>query len=662
MNDVVRPGSDPLSLQWPVQSRRVCPTNAFVAFGKVEIEQSIPARFEQQVRRNPKRLAVKAKNYAFTYGELNGAANRVARALLAQHAGGEGPIGLLLEHGIPMIIAILGVLKAGKIYLPLDASYPAARINDMLEDSQAQLIVADDKNLLLAKEWAQNGRQVLNIGALDPNLSDQNLDLAISPDALAYILYTSGSTGQPKGVVQNHRNVLHNIMKYTNGSHICVDDRLSLLFSYSYSAAVTNTFGALLNGAALLPFDLRAEGFATLATWLIQEEITVYHSVATVFGYFLNTLTGAEAFPSLRLIELTGESVSVRDVERYKQHFSPHCLLHNRMAATEMSIIRQYFIDKEVPITGSTVPVGYAVADTEILLLDESGQEVGVGQNGEIAIKSRYLVPGYWRKPELTRATFLADPHGGDERIYRTGDLGCLLPDGCLLHLGRKDFQVKVRGHRIEVSEIERVLLDHAVIKEAVVLAREDQPGDQRLIAYVVPAQGATPTIGELRRLLQTKLPDYMVPSAFVFLEVLPLTPNGKVDRRALPALVGLRPELEAAYIAPRTHVERIIAAVWQEVLRIERVGLHDNFFDLGGHSLLLGQVYSKLHEVFGNEIAMIDMFEYPTIDALTKYLSRKRSDLAASTPSIDSTEKLNAGKEQRKQLYHRGQRTRENR
>ncbi len=334
MSEVARLHGDPLSLQWPTQSRRVCPTNAFVAFRKAEIEQSIPNRFEQQVRREPNRLAVKGKSYALTYDELNRAANRVARALLAQRAGGEEPIALLLDHGAPMIIAILGVLKAGKIYVPLDASYPLARINYMLEDSQAKLIVADAKNLPLAKEWAQHGRQVFNIDDLDANLSDQNLSLPISPDALAYMLYTSGSTGQPKGVVQNHCNVLHNMMKYTNGAHICADDRLSMHVSYSFSGAVTNTFSALLNGAALFPFDIKAEGLAHLAAWLIQEEVTIYQSVPTVFRHFLDTLTGEEEFPRLRLIDLFGEAVSVKDVERYQSYFSQNCLLQHRMAAT----------------------------------------------------------------------------------------------------------------------------------------------------------------------------------------------------------------------------------------------------------------------------------------------------------------------------------------
>jgi amino acid adenylation domain-containing protein len=609
----------PRSSQEFTQGRRVSPTNRFLEFKKEAIERSIPDLFEQQVRKEPDRLAVQGKSYALIYDELNRAANRVARAVLAQGAGGEEPIGLLLEHGAPMIVAILGVLKAGKIYLPLDSSYPSPRINFMLDDSQATLIVTDNKNLPLAKEWAQEGRRVLNIGALEPDLSDQNLTLAISPNALAYMLYTSGSTGQPKGVVQNHRNVLHNMMKYTNGAHICAEDRFSLHVSYSFSGAVTNTFSALLNGASLFPFDIKEEGLVNLADWLIQGEITVYQSVPTVFRHFLDTLTGEEEFPRLRLIDLFGEAVSVRDVERYKRHFSQSCILQHRMAATEMSVIRLYFIDKDTPITGNVVPVGYAVEDTEVLLLDEAGQQVSSNRTGEIAIKSRYLSPGYWRRPDLTQAKFLPDPNGGDERIYLTGDLGLMRPDGCLEHLGRKDFQVKIRGHRIEVDEIELALLDCAAIKEAVVVAREDQPDEKRLVAYVVPAQESMTTINELRSVLRAKLPEYMMPSAFVLLDALPMTPNGKVDRLSLPAPDRARPDLEDTFVAPCTPVEEIVADTWTAVLGLERVGVHDNFFDLGGHSLLATQVMSRIRRAFQVELPLRRFFEAPTVAELAQ-------------------------------------------
>jgi amino acid adenylation domain-containing protein len=458
------------------RARRVVPTNPFTEFKREEIEQSIPNRFEQQVRRYPNRLAVKTRGHELTYDALNRAANRVAQAILAQRADGEVPVALLLDTDAPMIAAILGVLKAGKIYVPLDPALPYARMAYILENSQAGLIVTDNGNRPLARELAQDGLQLINIDEFDADLSTADPGLSVSPDTFTWIMYTSGSTGQPKGVVQTHRNALHFIMNYTNAFHICADDRLTLLYSCSASAASHNILSALLNGASLHPLDIKRDGLAQVADLLIEQEITIYNSVPTVFRYFADTLTGEEEFPNLRLIIMMGEPVYRRDVELYKKHFPPGCIFVNRLGSTETGSIRWYFVDRETQITGSNVPVGHLVEGNEILLLDEAGNRADFDEVGEIAVKSRYLSPGYWQRPDLTQAAFLPDPEGGDERIYRTGDLGRMQPDGCLEHLGRIDFQVKFKGYRIEVAEIEMVLLDLDAVLSGAGLARIHDP------------------------------------------------------------------------------------------------------------------------------------------------------------------------------------------
>ena len=525
----------------------------------------------------------------------------MARTVLARDQKGEKPTALLLEYGGPLITAMLGLLKAGKFYVPLDPLLPRERSRSILEDSQAGLLITDDKNLNLADGLANKESMVVNLDQIDSHMSDGNLDLSISPDTLSYMIYTSGSTGHPVGVVQNHRHVLHQGMRMTNAFHLCEEDRLTLFASCSTGQAMTNIYNALLNGATLFPINIREEGLAHLRAWLMEKEITVYHSSATVFRYFVDTLTGKETFPKLRLVKLGSEPVFTRDLELYKKYFSKDCIFVNALSSTETGTVCAYFLNKEAPITGSTVPVGYPLEDMKVSVLNEDGgMEAGFNQIGQIAIKSRYLARGYWQRPDLTEAKFSGGLRGGEERIYLTGDLGFMMPDGCLVHTGRKDLQVKIRGYRVEVHEIEKVLLGLSGIKQAIVVGREDRPGEQRLVAYLVPNRQPEPSVSELRRFLGDRLPDYMVPSTFLFVDAPPLTPSGKVDRQALPAPDLDRPSIEGTFVAPVTSLEKHIAEIWQDVLGLDRVGRYDNFFDLGGHSLLSMRVVARLEDKLG--------------------------------------------------------------
>ncbi|MGV7224081.1 MAG: AMP-binding protein [Nitrospinales bacterium] len=620
-----------LALRQPINDPGVNPTNAFVKFSTEEIEQSISDRFEKQVDSYSERVAIKTINREITYKKLNQEANRIALSILNQRGRGEEPIALILENGPSMIAAIVAILKVGKMYVPLDPSLPRTRIIYILSDSQAGLIVTNNRNIALSRDLAQDVLQFVNIDELDANLSVENLDLNISPGTLAWVLYTSGSTGKPKGVFHNHRNLLHFIMNYTNGFHINADDRLTLLYSCSVNAGAHDIFSALLNGATLYPWDIKKEGLTRLADWLMQHALTIYSSVPTVFLNFIDTLTGGEKFPALRLIKMMGEPVYRRHVELYKKYFSKDCIFVNRLGSTETGSIRWYFIGKETQITGSNVPVGYPVKDNTILLLDEAGKEVGPGEVGEIAVMSPYLSSGYWRRPNITKAAFLPDLEGGDERIYCTGDLGRMLPDGCLVHMGRKDFQVNIRGHRIEVAEIEMALLDHDDIKAAVVREWQVRPGDQRLVAYIVPAVQQAPTVTELRCFLTEALPNYMIPSTFVILDALPLAPNRKVNRRALPAPDRSRPKLDNPYVAPRTPVEKGLAEIWGRVLDLDQVGISDSFFDLGGNSLLATQIISRVIKTYRAKVLLKSLFQAPTLSGMAVVIAKNQAKKAES-------------------------------
>jgi amino acid adenylation domain-containing protein len=446
--------------------------------------------------------------------------------------------------------------KAGKIYVPLDLALPAQRILSILEDCQAHCVITDGAGQAVAHSLWDTSGKVICIDELDGRISGTNLDLAISPDELAFILYTSGTTGTPKGVVQNHRNILHAIRAYTNDIHISPDDRLTLLFSLSFHGSVRGLFGALLNGASAHRFDPKMESIQDLIAWLMAQEITIYHSTATLFRNLAPMLSGSEHFAQLRIVQLAAESVVYRDLELFKRFFPSSCIFANRLGTTETGTYLRFQVDANTPLTGQSVPVGYPVDGMHVFLLNDAGKKIGCNETGEIAVKSRYLSPGYWRNPKLTKAKFVLDPNGGDERTYLTGDIGRMDVDGCFFHLGRKDFQVKIRGFQVAVGEVEALLLNHSSIKEVAIVSPETRSGDTRLIAYFVAAKKPAPNSSELRRFLKEKLPDYMIPSAFILLDRMPLTPNGKIDRQALPALNNVRPELETPYVAPRTLAE----------------------------------------------------------------------------------------------------------
>jgi amino acid adenylation domain-containing protein len=606
------------------------PNGTFIEFPEDEIEQSIPERFEKIARQFPDHTAVESRRHRLTYRDLNRAANRTAHAVLSTCGDKNGSIAVLMEHDTPVIGAIIGTLKAGKFYVPLDPSLPYARSKFILDDAQAESIITNTKHLSLAKSLAKSPTRLLNIDDIK-NLPDTDPLARARPDDLSWVIYTSGSTGRPKGVMQNHRNVLHFMMNYTSGLHICAADRLTLLYSFSVNGGAHDMFAALLNGAAICPYDLKVEGFDGLGQWLIDEKVTIYHSVPTVFRQFAESLTGREHFPDIRIVRLGGEPVYRRDVNLFKKHFSNDCILVNRLGSSETGSLRMFFLDKEAEVLNNLVPVGYPVPANDILLLDDSGAQVA-GDEGEIAVRTRYVSPGYWRRPDLTADSFFDDPADEKGKIYRTGDLGRMLPNGCLLHLGRKDFFVKIRGYRVELEEIEMALMGFPGIKDAVATALNNNSGDERLVAYVVPKTAPGPNVSEMRRFLADKLPDYMIPTAFITLDALPLTDTLKVDRKALPEPKGSRPEIAASYVAARNSVEETLVKIWAEVLDLDQVGVHDNFFDLGGHSLAATRVISRVVKTFPLELPIRALFDSPTVAEMAEVVITRQDKKSSDT------------------------------
>ena len=603
------------------------PSDPWAEFPRAALDRSVVARFEEMVALYPDRLAVKSVTYTLSYAELNTMANRIAHALLSRRGSGEEPIALLLNNDAPMIAAMLAVLKAGKGFVPLDPSFPQARLTYLAEDAQATLIVTDQANVGLTLAFARHDRPMLALHELAATVIATNPGLTISPDRLACIFYTSGSTGQPKGVFTDHRSLLHYLLTSAAQIGVTPEDRFVCARSFSFNGALKDIFGALLNGAAVYPFQPKEHGFPAFIRWIKEHRLTIYTSVATLFRQLTDSLAPDEQLPSLRMLLVGAEPLRPQDLERYRRHCARHCRLSTSLGTTETGMIACINFQQEVQLDGAIVPAGYPAQDKEILILDPHRQPLPAGEVGEIAVRSAYLALGYWRRPDLTAERFLPDPEGGARRIYLTGDYGYLRSDGCLFCVGREDAQVKIRGNRVELAEIEGALMTYPAIKEAVVntqqVTLEGQADMPRLVAYLVSTGGETPTVSALHRFLAQRLPDYMIPAVFVMVENLPVTQHGKLDRHNLPKPSLARPTLDTPFAPPRTSVEITLVALWQELLGVAQVGIYDHFLDLGGNSLLATQIMTRVQNIFQIELALPTLFGAPTIAALALMITQ---------------------------------------
>ncbi|MHC5760712.1 amino acid adenylation domain-containing protein [Nostoc sp.] len=615
-------------------------------------DKCIHELFEAQVEKTPEAVAVVFENQQLTYRELNAKANQLGHYLRSLGVKPEVLVGICIERSPLMVVAVLGILKAGGAYLPLDTAHPKERLAFILEDTQSPVLLTQQR---LIEKFPTDNTKVICLDSNWKKIAQESSENPVcKTDAanLAYVIYTSGSTGKPKGTLIPHQGLLNYLSWATQAYTVEQGKGTTVHSSLAFDLTITSLFTPLLVGrqVELIPEDQSIE---SLGNALRQESnLSLVKITPAELLLLSGQLSSKEVAGITRAFIIGGENLLTESISFWKA-FAPDTMLVNEYGPTETVVGCCIYRVPQDEIESSSVPIGQPIANTQLHVLDQCYQPVPIGVPGELYIGGAGLARGYLNRPELTALKFVPNSfsHEPGARLYKTGDLARYRSDGNLEFLGRIDHQVKVRGYRIELGEIEGLLGQHPKVQEAVVLMREDLPKNQSLVAYFVANTEIAPTTTNLRNFLKEKLPEYMLPSVFVQLKALPLTTNGKVDRRALPVPDGDRPELEEVYVAPRSEMERAIATVWQEVLHLEKVGVNDNFFDLGGHSLLMVQVNSKLQEVINCNISIIEMFQNPTINSLTQYFNQKPEKQTSFQPVRDRVNKQMEAIERRKEL-----------
>jgi amino acid adenylation domain-containing protein len=580
--------------------------------------------FEAQVERTPDNVAVVyGKGETLTYRELNERANRLAHYLKARGVGAESLVGLCVERSSEMAVGMLGALKAGAAYVPLDSTYPQERLAFMLADAGASVLLTQER---LLERIPAHAAQIIR---LDTDWAEVEKESGANPsnsactENLAYVIYTSGSTGRPKGALITHRSLVNYADEMTRQFGLRADDRILQFASPGFDVVVEEVFPAWLCGACVvLPEEELLFSCEDLMRVIERDGVTGCELPAAYWQEWVHKLDAEGSAPpaSLRFILVGCERPTPESLVIWDRFGIPLIYVYGITETTVTSTLYKRDAPTDTADRRNELPIGRPVANTRIYILAADMQPVPVGVRGELYIAGEGLARGYLHRADLTAQKFVPHPFSfeGGERLYRTGDVARFLPDGNIEFLGRQDKQVKVRGYRIELGEIEAALAEHEGVRECVALVRDWGAGEKRIVAYVIAAQTSLPpTALDLRTFLQPSLPPYMIPAAFILMDEWPLTPNGKVDTGALPAPDAGRPETAGAYVAPRIPIEETLAEIWQEVLGIERVGVYDDFFELGGHSLLAMRLISRLREAFDVELPLRSILDTPNVAGL---------------------------------------------
>lgn len=574
-----------------------------------DVGGSIGDRFERIVDIFGEKDAYVGEDLTFTYDQLNRHANKIAQALIQKIGPQSCRVGILLDQSGLNFVSIIGTLKAGKCYIPLDPHTPPERLRAYVSNADIKCIVAlqNYQNILDEMEWASE--DCIYAESLDQSIPDDNPGLSISPDTQGSIIFTSGSTGAPKGVIQPHRSILHNAFSFTREFDVSFEDRQAMLYTPAVYGAQRETFLGLLNGVTLFHYPIRERGVMELAAWIETNKITIFDSVTTVFRRLLGQIPEDRMFPSIRMVKVGGEATYWSDIDLFNKHFSKECRIFCGFSMTETNLLTSMFIEKNQARSGDRAPLGKVVEGKNVSVMLPDGVAAAPGQSGEICVRSRYIAMGYVGDEELSQTRFQFDPKDPSLVTFRTGDLGVFDEDGVLTFEGRKDHQVKIRGYRVDLSEVESAIINQDDIQECVVKTHDFSNHDTRIVAYVVFKQSSILSIAQLRLKLAERLTSYMVPAHFVILDEIPQTNSGKVDRQSLQKPDSISRFGLDDYADPRNEVELLLKACWEGWLGITGVGIDDDFFDIGGDSLSATQLLLDLNETFNVTLDPEDIF-----------------------------------------------------
>jgi aspartate racemase len=606
-------------------------------------DRCIHQLIEEQAARTPTATAVAFGEQRLSYKELDKRATQLARHLRALGVGREVLVGIYMERSLDLVVGLLGVLKAGAAYMPLEPNYPMERLKMVLEDSQTPVVLTQQRLVQSLPECAARILCLDSDWEIISQQSDEQLLSPVAPDNLAYVIYTSGSTGPPKGVQITHGALVNFASSASETFELGRSDRVLQFASISFDTAAEEIFPCLIRGATLV---LRTDSMLDSISLFLRKcrdwGITVLDLPTAYWQELTEQLCSKQLLlpEQLRLVVIGGERAIPGRLAQWQKCSDTHVRLLNTYGPTEATVVATTWklVGSAEDVTSMReVPIGHPIANVQTHVLDRYLNPVPIGVFGELHIGGAGLGRGYLNGPELTAEKFIPNPFSNEPgaRLYKTGDLARYRPDGNIEFLGRVDSQAKIRGFRIELGEVEAALNQHRSVRETAVVVREDELGNNKLVAYIVTDRGQAPTVSELRSFLKLKLPEYMVPSAFMFLDALPVTVNGKIDRRALPVPDHSMPELEGAFVAPRTSTEEILVRIWAKLLGLKQIGIRDNFFDLGGHSLLAVRLFAEIEKEFNKYIPLSTLFQSATIEHLASVISQKSSSTASSLVAI---------------------------